>query len=421
MVVTKRESPASVSSAIETERQHFQSVANGLLEISNFVGSIMELEDILQQIVRVSASIFEFPVCSIFLLDEEKKTLIRRASYCRDQECKLIGSIQVGEGLPGLAAHENRAVIVPDARKDPRHKPLRGVNEELYHAYICAPLRIQDEIIGVMSARRYDVHDFTAEECALFETICKQAAIVIEKSKMYQEKVQAERLAAISISLSEVAHYIKNLLQGMKGGIYFVDMGLKRGQLDMARKGWDVLQRGNRKIASLVENMLNYSRDIDPHFLKYDINALIFEILQQIDDTAVERGVALVPETQKDLPAVDLDHEKMYDTLLNLITNAVDAIPSERGDGIVILRTRLSKDGRWILIQVEDNGCGIPEENMTKIFNLFFSTKGRKGSGIGLAVSRKVVEAHHGRISLASTVDKGTTFTIELPVSQPTS
>ncbi|MBN1865733.1 GAF domain-containing protein [Candidatus Sumerlaeota bacterium] len=419
MATSKNDITGGSVSQVEAERNHFQSIVDGLLEISNFVGSIMELDDILNEIVRITASIFESPVCSLFLFDETRENLVRRASFCIDAGVCACNTIPIDEGLQGLAARENRMVAVSDAWKEPLHKPARGVNEELYHAYICSPLRIQDEVIGVMTSRRHDVHEFTHEERALFETICKQAAIVIEKSKMYREKVEAERLAAISISLSEVAHYIKNLLQGMKGGIYFVDKGLKRGQFDMARKGWEVLQRGNRKIASLVENMLNYSRDVELDLRRHDINALIFEILQQIDDTAVERGVALVPETQKDLPAVEIDHEKMYDSFLNLITNAIDAIPPEKDGGLVILRTRLSEDGRWILVEIEDNGSGIPEEILGKIFNLFFSTKGRGGSGIGLAVTRKVIEEHKGRIEVASTVDMGTKFTVSLPASRP--
>ena len=267
-----------------------------------------------------------------------------------------------------------------------------------------------------MTARRFDSHDFTESEKNLFETICKQVAIVTEKSRMYYAKIEAEKLAAISISLSEIAHYIKNLLQGMKGGIYFVDLGLKRGQLDVARKGWDVLQRGNRKIASLVENMLNYSREMKLNLQKHNVNSIIYDLLHQVDDSAVERGVALLPETVRDIPAIELDYDRIYDALLNLLTNAVEAIPPDRDDGLVIVRSRLSSDGQCVEIDVADNGSGMSAEVQRKLFNLFFTTKGERGSGIGLAVTRKIVEQHQGQIFVKSKEGEGTTFTIQLPV-----
>jgi signal transduction histidine kinase len=202
----------------------------------------------------------------------------------------------------------------------------------------------------------------------------------------------------------------------MKGGIYFVDLGLKKGDLEAARKGWEVLQRGNRKIASLVENMLNYSRKLELAFEKHNINSVIFDILHQIDDSAVERGVAIIPETHRELPQVEIDYDRMYDALLNLISNAIDAIPADRNNGLVQVKTRLSADGKYVEAEIKDNGTGISPENQGKIFNLFFTTKGDRGSGIGLAVTRKVIEEHEGRILLESAVGKGSTFTVQIPV-----
>jgi signal transduction histidine kinase len=202
----------------------------------------------------------------------------------------------------------------------------------------------------------------------------------------------------------------------MKGGIYFVDLGLKKGDLEAARKGWEVLQRGNRKIASLVENMLSYSRKMELRFEKHNLNSLLFDILHQIDDSAVERGVAIIPETHRDIPLVEMDYDRIYDALLNLITNAIDAIPADRPGGLVQVKTRLSDDGKYVEVVIQDNGAGIPPENQSKIFNLFFSTKGDRGSGIGLSVTRKVIEEHEGRILLESAVGKGTTFTVQIPV-----
>jgi phosphotransferase system enzyme I (PtsP) len=125
-----------------------------LLEISNYVGSVMRLDDILQTIVVLTAEQMGASVCSIFLLDEEKKHLVLRATV--GLHLDLIGQARLspGEGVPGWVLEHNEYVALPDARKDPRYKPLSDVPEDRLIAYLCAPLRIQDEVIGVMTARR---------------------------------------------------------------------------------------------------------------------------------------------------------------------------------------------------------------------------------------------------------------------------
>lgn len=407
------------SDLMETQTELFSSQLQGLLEISNLVGSIMELDDILNKIVALTANMFHVSVCSIYLLGPKREHLALHATQGLGDDWREYlksAKLPIGRGLPGIAAQNNELIAVPDSSKDPRHETVHDHGKVQSHAYICAPLRVQESVVGVMTARRDCTDPFTEEDCTLFETVSKQVAIVIEKSKMYYGKMEAERLAAISISLSEVAHYIKNLLQSMKGGIYFVDMGLKRGEFETATKGWEVLQRGNKKIASLVENMLNYSRDMDLNLRKRDVNSLIYDMLQQIDDTAVERGVALMPEPQRDIPKIMFDYDKIYDVLLNLITNAIDAIPKGKTDGLIIVFSRNSADGNYVEIAIQDNGVGIPEEVKKKMFNLFFSTKGERGSGIGLAVTRKIIEQHGGQIEVETEEGKGSTFIIRLPI-----
>lgn len=391
---------------------------NGLLEISNLVGSVLELDDILRQIVQLTRRMFASPTCSIYLFGPQRENLTLRAAAGHSQSEVGKRKLPIGKGIPGVAAQENKTIVVDNLNEDARHTDVYGRSESFKNAYICSPLRIQEEVVGVMTSRRYGGRTFSEDDRTVFETISKQVAIVIEKSKMYYDKLEADRLAAISISLSEVAHYIKNLLQGMKGGIYFVDHGLKQGDLEAARKGWEVLQRGNKKIASLVENMLNYSREMELQFHKTNLNSLLFEILHQIDDSAVERKVALIPEVQRDLPEIEVDADKLYDALLNLITNAIDAIPPGRDDGYVVVSTRWESGKDFVVLKVQDNGAGMTEETKRKLFNLFFSTKGDKGSGIGLSVTRKIIEKHGGRIDVESEPDKGATFTLLLPVKQ---
>ncbi len=397
---------------------HDRRIAEALLEISNAVGSVMEIEDILQRICDIGVRVMDTKTCSIYLIDEEDPGfLVLRASHglSRAEELGVRG-FRLGEGPPGWAAAENQTLALRDATHDFRNAALDDTAEEQrYIAYICTPLRIQDDVVGVLSIRREHPTDWREEEIVFAEIIAKQIAIVLEKSLLYREKVEAERLAAIAISLSEVAHYIKNILQNMIGGAYFIEIGLKRGNIQKAQSGWELLQRNVEKIKTLVENMLRFSRERTSTLADGDLNALVAEVAKSVDDRAASRGTNMIVELDNQIPTVQMDKEAFTDALLNLVSNALDAIPDDRL-GEVRITTQLDRERKRALITVADNGYGIPDEARHRIFNLFFSTKGKGGTGIGLAVTRKIILEHGGQIWFESEQGHGTRFMVTLPV-----
>jgi len=404
------------SCVVTTVRKQVPRVLEGLLQISNFVGSVMLLDDILDHIARITSDIMQVPVCSIYLMNEEKE-LVLRSNVGFERELLGVARFALGEGIPGWIALENQTIALTDATTHPRYKPIDSAIELGCRAYLAAPLRIQEEIIGVMTARKTEVYEFSRDEILFFETVCKQVAIVIEKARMYESKLTVERLAAVAISLSGVAHYIKNVLLTMKGGEYLVDNGLAQGQLERAREGWSVLKRANRKIRGLVENMLNFSRQSQLILRPVNLNSMVIDMLRSLEELAHERGVELVPALDGGIDEVSVDPESFYDVLLNLTTNAIEAMPEGRGGKVVVRTSRL--DGRHqLLIEVIDNGTGIPLEIQDRVFNLFFSTKGKRGTGIGLAATRKIVEEHGGTIEFSSTPGAGTHFKVYMPTGR---
>jgi two-component system NtrC family sensor kinase len=386
-----------------------------LLTISNYVGSVMELDDILKIIVEQTSLAMKVPVCSVYLFaPESDRELVLRSSHGLNPDIVGKARFKKGEGIPGWVVEHGEILALSDAPKDPRFKPLFGSNEEKFHAYLCAPLRIQEEIIGCMTTRKKEVYNFSEDEITLFETICKQVAIVIEKSRLYFQKVNAEKMAIVSISLSEIAHYIKNILQGMKGGAWYVERGLHDGDLDKVKDGWKLLDKSTRKISDLVENMLNYSRSTNIRPERGNVNALILDIMQSLLDTARERNIEIHPELSQKIPDIFFDWDRLHDSFLNLFTNALDAIPEDRA-GLIRVKSYHDKEKKKVFVEIIDNGQGVPEENKEKIFHLFFSTKGRQGTGIGLSVTKKIIEEHSGRIWFESKEGEGTRFVVELP------
>lgn len=406
--------PAADAARDAAERS--RAILEGMLEISNLVGSDLSLDNILARIVEINARATGLRTTTIYLWNEDKTRLVIRATTGLEPELVGKAGFDAGKGIPGWVAAHGEALALADGERDPRYDPLPSTIGD-FHAYFCAPLRIQDEIIGVLTVRKNVIQEFTHDEITLYETICKQVAIVIEKARMSAARIEAEKLAAVAVSLSGVAHYIKNVLLAMRGGEYLIDSGIKRANMEQISEGWKVLRRASRKITDLVENMLNYYRDTKPHPRPIDLNSRILEILQNLEDRAIENGVVLSPDLDLRIEQVELDPDAFQDVMINLVSNAVESVPPGR-KGFVRVQTRLDEEHGRVRIGVIDNGSGISPENRVKLFHLFFSTKGKKGTGIGLAATRRLILDHGGEIDCESEVDKGSEFIVTLPIKQ---
>jgi two-component system, NtrC family, sensor kinase len=193
-----------------------------------------------------------------------------------------------------------------------------------------------------------------------------------------------------------------------------VEMGLRRTDVNQASKGWRVVDRNLGKIYNLTMNLLSYSKPREPQLEMVNPKKLIEECLELIAAPASEKGAMALSDVDPDHPAVPMDYAGMHQVMMNLLSNAVDAV--QPGEGLVRIECRYDSENRQSVIEVVDNGVGITPALMKHIFELFHSTKGNRGTGIGLAVARKIVEEHEGSISVRSTPGQGTTFTIRLPV-----
>jgi signal transduction histidine kinase len=393
-------------------------IAQAMLEISYAVGSVMEIDNILQKICTVGAKVMETDTCSIYLTEEDNPdwlALVATKGLSRAEELGVRG-FHWGDGIPGWAAKNNKTIAIADARKDERSAPLDDTKEEMkFIAYLCTPLRIQDEVIGIMSVRREHPKKWTEEEIVFAEFVSKQAAIVLEKSRLYEQKVTAEHLAGIAISLNGVAHYVKNIIQGMSGGTFFVNEGVENKDYEKIKAGWKLLKRSNEKIRNLTENMLMYSREQACELEEASLNDIIAEMAAEVKETAQQRGIDLFLQLDQKVPPLQLDSTALHDVMLNLVTNAMDAIP-DPGFGRIDIATCFDPESNKVHVAVSDDGMGIPQEAQEKIYNLFFSTKGRRGTGIGLAVTKKIVEEHGGALQFKSIEGEGTTFYLAFPV-----
>ena len=240
---------------------------------------------------------------------------------------------------------------------------------------------------------------------------------ITREAELEQGLEQAERLASVGLTLAGMAHTIKNILAGLEGGIYVVDSGLQRDNPDRMRGGWEMVQQYIEQLTALVKNLLRFSRPGEPVRTPVAPKDMVKDVVQLFESKAELVNVELVSRVEEGLVPLSMDQPAIHACLSNLVSNSLDACvwdPDDRKAHRIVLTARPSVAG-GVVFEVSDNGMGISEEDQKKIMSAFFTTKGIRGTGLGLLLTRKTVLEHGGTISFNSTQGQGATFFIEIP------
>ncbi len=238
-----------------------------------------------------------------------------------------------------------------------------------------------------------------------------------EIKRLERELIHSEQLAAVGQTVAGMAHCIKNILNGYKGGSYLLNVGIDKNNSDKIKNGWEMIQRNIDRTSNLVMDLLSYSKEREPEFEWCRPNEIADDAVEVMAENAAEHNVELIKELSPAVGETMLDARSLHRCLVNLVSNAIDACYFDDSVGKkhrVTIKTAI-ENGTYIRFDVEDNGVGMSEEIRSKLFTSFFSTKGVKGTGLGLLVTRKLIEEHGGTIDVSSTPGKGTVFTIRLP------
>ena len=252
----------------------------------------------------------------------------------------------------------------------------------------------------------------------LMVAIGHQAGLAIENTIFYNDKIQAERLAAVGQTIATLSHHIKNILQGIRGGSSLIDLGLKEKDDSIVRRGWTIVEKNQTKIYNLVMDMLSFSKDREPVLEPADLNETIGDVVELMQSRAAELGVQLswhpcaghAPrhDRPRGHPPRRLEHRDQRHRRLR----GSGERPGRRSRRTGTPQTAIAR------ISVSDNGVGIDEDDIPSIFQIFASSKGSRGTGLGLPVSQKIIREHGGKISVTSRPGHGATFLIELPMTE---
>ena len=238
-----------------------------------------------------------------------------------------------------------------------------------------------------------------------------------ELERLVEEKagrlVEAERMAAVGQTVSELAHTIKNIAGALKGSIYVLGKGIELEKREYLLEGWRMVKSNVEKIKDLSLDLLHYGKYGRVQLQSCDPRQPVEEMLRLMRDRAAAHGVELAAEPGEGITEVEMDPEALQRCLVNLVDNALDACRIRPGARIVV-RTLPSPDG-GVEYRVIDSGCGMDETTRSRLFQSFFTTKGTEGSGIGLMMVKRIVDQHSGGIQVNSRTGMGTEIILRLP------
>jgi signal transduction histidine kinase len=254
-------------------------------------------------------------------------------------------------------------------------------------------------------------HGGYLDEVILFYAFGILIGLLVDRERLESQLRQdQEHLAVLGEAAATIAHELKNPVVTI--GAYVQKLLNKSQPGDPNRERLSVIHRECQRIEIMLQDMIHFSRPINPDFNPADVNQLIREVLKLIHPRADQKQVHMLSHMEKNLPSIQADQNRLTQVLHNLILNAIQASESKQS---ILIRT--SKQKGQVIIEVADQGCGIPESHQEKIFAPFFSTK-REGTGLGLAFSKRIIELHQGRLYFRPNQPQGTVFYVALPLSR---
>jgi len=379
-----------------------------LLEISRDLAATLDLDTLLSRIVHAAATLSDAEAASILLYDAQREALHFQAAT--NLPTNLPQSIEVPlEGsIAGLALKERKPIRRKEAKQDPHHYGhLDKITHIQTHSLIAVPLIAQDQPIGVLEAINKRTGAFTDADEEILTVLGAQAAVAIQNARLFLQ----------SDLISELVHEIRTPLSAILAAAQL----LRIPRLSDAQRAQtiDAIEHEARYLNTLTTTFLDLARlesgraqfTYEPIHLK----PLVDEVVNLFAGQAAERGITFTIDIPEDFPPLVADRGKIKQVLLNLVSNAVKY---NRPGGEIRIAAFQEDDGS-ITISVSDTGPGISPEHQKRLFQKFYriadTEKKAGGSGLGLYICKRIVEAHGGTIQVKSRVGEGTTFLFTLP------
>ncbi|MDP8240900.1 MAG: ATP-binding protein [Candidatus Hatepunaea meridiana] len=365
----------------------------GVMEMSTNITEIKELQIIIEASRKKFMNLFDTVPCYISVQDEDFRITESNALFKKEF------SEQIGDYC---------------------YKVYKGLDD------VCPDCPVQKTFIdGKVYSREETVIRRNGSEArmivyssAILNEAGDRVAVMEMSTDITEVKKLQKELTLLGRTIAVMAHRIKNILMGLEGGIFVVNTGMEDNDDKLTRKGWGMIEHNFERVSRIVKDLLYCSREREMSFEIVDPVPTIRSVYELFRDRIQKEGVELVLDLPESLPVGRFDPEALHSLITNLVANALDACKNDSTEGKdshkITIRGNYDSSGKYIF-EVEDNGTGIPGQIGERLFEDFFTTKGREGTGLGLLVANKIIEVHGGSITFQSSPGKGTIFRSVFP------
>ena len=395
-----------------------------LAGVSRTINSTLDLDEALRAITREACILMQAKMCSLMLLDETRQWLVLRASYGAGEAYLRKPRLSIEESLLGVVVRRKKPLQVDNVQTSSRYQHVEVARHEGLVALLSVPLLFSEQTIGALNVYTGHPYSFSNEEIRLLSALAELSAVAIEKARLYERVVdieeqlrQNEKLSALGLLAAEVAHEIRNPLTVMK--LLYHSLDLKFSATDPRAKDAAVISDKMDHLNKIVEQILDFARTTEPHLAPVNVNKLIHELGLLVRHKLRHQNVQMLQKLQPDLPDVMGEATQLEQAFLNLILNAAEAMPD--GGTLTIMSRSLrlprnQKQPTHVTLEFKDTGHGMSEQVRRRTFTSVLRSTKPKGTGLGLAAVRRVLEVHRGKLKIKSQPGNGTTVGVILPV-----
>ncbi len=393
-------------------------------DVSKQITTVLDIENLLQEVVILTASRFNFYVVFVYLLDEEEHRLICAAGA--DSEGQTVPpanrhDILIGTqpGIIALAARTSETIIVNDVRQSAEH--MAHPVFPLTRSELAIPMRLGHRLLGIFDLQSEQPERFGPEELGVLKTLSEQIAIAVRNAQLFANAQAAQMAAetasqAKSVFLANMSHELRTPLNAILG---FSQLMVRDVAMSPAQREYvDVISRSGEYLLQLINDVLEMSKieagRVTLNIESFDLYHMLTTLEEMLKVRATSKGLYLLFERSERVPQyLRTDESKLRQVLINLISNG---IKFTRQGGITV---RIDyTQGERLLVEVEDTGVGIEEAELSRVFDIFTQAKSgqeaQEGTGLGLPISRRFVRLMSGEIAVRSEIDKGSIFTFDI-------
>ncbi|MDD3118653.1 MAG: ATP-binding protein [Victivallales bacterium] len=389
---------------------------NRMLELfvfQNSISFVLEPIELYHRIIDGLRRILPLTAAYVLVFDLESGKFVTVSGW-RDDFLED-GAEAVDKSIVSYVQENYQSVIVRGVAPSP------GVRRSV----MCVPMLTREHSNGMLYVCLDDAEkEYGEDDLWLLTVAGHTAGMTLQHRNMLEFNFRNERMVATGTSAAEISHYIKNILAAMEGSFSLMQMGIDDKDIELTAEAFGIIKRNHLRLGNVVLNLLNLASEQKLNVKVSDLGKVIRDIVELVGPNLKNDGI----DFDVDLASlakpicVEMDANGIYRVLLNLVNNAEHAVLQKKTKidqqnvGTVRLRTEIDADRSHVRVWVEDDGIGISPEEAKRMFDLFITSKGAAGTGLGLAVSRRIIEAHGGKLFAEGEKGKRCRLTFVLPL-----